>query len=576
MTITKRRSAQLSVVAVAALAIFTVAAVMLLAGGFTTGTAQAQPDPNLNTGKYKDPQPCGINVNDVPKNPDGEFSGGHVALFDAYWDYNTQTLNNNLCPPLAEHTIVRNAAKKITGIVTGRTASNIDINETVFHAGNEFNYVITAADRQKYPFLPPAGTKVWWLKQDDPIAEAQAGDDDDDPELVLGISAGLFKKEDWFRQVTNEHGVKTEVAPLQYEFEAERDPEGNVLPFLVFKNGEEFPIWDSRKIDTASIPIKPGEYDHYNWMFFPEADQSHTYILEVHVKGHVRTEPEAGTTPDKWQPLTWPTGKNATAYTPDEPTDAFTKTLDSIQTVVSSEVRKEKYTIHVGPLHLNEQPEFGAMGVVTAGAAAGTTVGEPIPMYGTDRDRLDFTPDGVGSENFTVKQTEGMYAGVNAQLVVKDGATLSYPGKDPAKPKQAYYDLRLNVSDRHDREDGQDTAIDDTIPMRIFVVPSSGPWITVSFDKESSRVGETVNGYAQVKGLPAGATVSTIIAYHDAVDRRDGFAARFDTNPRNYRFTIDREQPGTQRIIVAAEYTLSGETQVRTVASGLYPITWLR
>ena len=567
MNTINRRKTQLSVAAVAALAIFALAAVMLLAGGFTTGTAQAQPDPNLNTGKYKDPQPCGINVNKVPDNPDGEFSGGHVALFDAYWDYNTQTLNNNLCPPLAEHTVVKRG--RSISITTGRTKSNIDINETVFHAGNEFSHTITAADRQKYPFLPPVGTKVWWLKQDDPEAEAEEaakrkaqglGPAPEEPELVLGISAGLFKEEDWHLEGD---------APLQYEFEAERDPEGNVLPFLVFANDATEPIWDSRKVDTAAIPIKPGQYKHYNWMFFPEADQSHTYILEVHLKGHVRTEPGPDA-PDGWQPLTWPTGKDAPAYTPDERTDAFTETLDSIETVVSSEVRKQKYTIHVGPLHLNEQPRFGVLGEVQAGAAAGTTVGEPIPMYGTDRNQLHYTLEGDGHENFTVTETEGIHAGVNAQLVVADGAQLRYP--DPDRP---YYDLLLGVSDRHDHEDGSDQAIDNLIPVRIYVIASSGPYITVAFNNENPQARYEIQGIARVMGLPAGTTITEFTAYYSVVDPQRSFAQITNVGDKAvFRFYPEREATGTINVVLGAKYRLNGET--KEVSSAVYPIIWRR
>ena len=564
MNTINRKKAQLSVAAVAALAIFAVATVMLLSGSFATSPAQAQENTNLNTGKYADPQPCGINANEVPEDPDGEFSGGHVALFDAYWDYNTKTLNNNLCPPLAEHTVTRDRGGNVTGIVTGRTKSNIDINETVFHAGNEFTYTITAADKAKYRFLPPVGTKVWWLKQDDPIAEAEAGDDDDDPELVLGISGGLFKKQDWYRDGG---------APLQYEFESERDPEGNVIPFLVFKNGEEFPIWDSRKVDSAAIPIEPGEYDHYNWMFFPEAGQSHTYVLEVHLKGHVRTERLAGTTPDKWQPLTWPTGQGAPAYTPDKPTDAYEKALKDLQTVVTSEVRKEKYTIHVGPLHINEQPRVGVLAEVQAGAAAGAPVGEPIPMYGTDRDQLHYTLEGDGHENFKIIEKRGRFAGVNAQLVVAEGADLRYAGENQSNPDKAYYDLLLTVSDRHDREDGQDTVIDDTIPVRIFVFPSSGPWVSMSFGFEHPQVTHGQPIRAQVWGLPDGATITRIRAYDARLDQRYWLADQKGSDPI-FDFEDFKNLVETRPIYTVAQYQLNGET--KTVTSGIYTHTWRR
>ena len=545
-------------------------AITVLAVAYATGPAQAQDDPNLNTGKYSDPQPCGINVSKVPEPPIKEFSGGHVALFDAYWDYNTQTLNNNLCPPLAEHTVVTD--REGTKIITGRTASKIDINETVFHAGNEFTYTITDADEAKYDFLPPAGTQVWWLKQDDPIAEARDAaarkkqglpPAPEEPELVLGISAGLFKEQDWYQGRDD---------PLQYEFEAERDPEGNVIPFLVFENGAKEPIWDSRTVDNASIPIKPGEYKHYNWMFFP-GSESHTYVLEVHLKGSVRTLPGPDA-PDGWQPITWPTGKDAPAYTPDKPNDeAFKDAMDKLATIVTSEVGKQKYTIHVGPLHLNEQSRFGVLAEVQAGATAGAPVGEPIPMYGTDADQLHYTLEGDGHENFAVAESAGRFAGVKAQLVVAEGADLRYAGENQDNPDKAYYDLLLTVSDRHDREDGQDTAIDDTIPVRIFVLPSSGPWVSVSFAHEHPQVLHRQPFRAQVWGLPDGATISNIQVYDQRPDGRHELGGQFKSDP-SYESGDFRSFVDTRHIVAVAEYQLNGAT--KTVTSGIYTNAWRR
>lgn len=510
----------------------------LLAVGMIAGPAQAQDNTNANDGKYQEPQPCGQNVAHVPKNPVGEFSEGHVALFDAYWDYETQTINNNLCPPLAVHTVVEDEDGEVTGIVTARKKSNININETVFHAGNEFQYIITQADVDKYHFLPPAGTKVWWLKQDDPIAEAEETGPEE-PELVLGISAGLFKKDDWHDPDGGE--------PLQYEFEAERDPEGRVAPFVVFENDAEDPVWDSRNADTTAIPINPGEYKHYNWMFFPGTD-SHTYAFEVHVKGYVRTQPEEDVTPDEWQPLTWPTGPGAPAYDPVKGGAAFEKTLKEIEKVVSSEVGKETYTIQVGPLHLNEQPRFGAYLTVPAGSAAGTPVGDPIQLFGVDGDTLTFGLTGQHAGSFVVNEvlTE---AGAAVQIEVAQNKNLTHD--------QPFYNMNLTISDGRDNENNLDDSIDQTLPIRVIVVPHEGQsTAALMIRNEHPRAGETVEIKTSLNVSGDNVAITEIVLVEQKLDTSGNVirSQRHVTTNQPATFMVRQEQPGTRRYILEVLY----------------------
>ena len=466
-------------------------AAIIFAVALTAGGTQAQDNTNLNTGKYTDPQPCGLNVDAVPDDPDEEFSEGHVALFDAYWDYNTQTLNNNLCPPLAVHNVHRDRAGNVTEIVTTRAASNIDVNTTVFHAGDEFKHTVTAEEKKKYDFLPPAGTEVWWLKQDDPIAEAEETGPEE-PELVLGLSAGLFKRADWYAKNCSLEGECTEVPPLQYEFEAERDPQGNVIPFVVFENDAKNPTWDSRNADSNSIPLNPGEYDHYNWVFFPGPGQSRTYVLEVHMKGHVRTEPVEGITPEDWKPLTWPEG------TPYDPNNDIV--LDSIERVVTSEVVKEEYTIHVGPLTLDEQPLFGVPLSVEENSPEGTPVGAVIPVFKAGSDTLTYTLSGDGHRNFTATAATGDATG--AQIKVAPMAHLDYETRNS-------YDLVLSVSDGKSRGGDPDDSVDDTIALSVKLTddPDDGPHagVVLSVEPESQSAFGSVTFTATTENLPAGA-----------------------------------------------------------------------
>ena len=498
----------------------------LLAVGMIAGPAQAQSDTNANAGKYDDPQPCGLNVNEVPKNPDEEFSEGHVALFDAYWDYETQTLNNNLCPPLAVHTVVTDDFSGEKKIVTEREKSNIDVNRTVFHAGNEFKYTITAEDRAKYPFLPTAGTQVWWLKQDDPIAEAEETGPEE-PELVLGLSAGLFKEEDWH----NPAGEK----PLRYEFEAERDPEGNILPFVVFENDARHPVWDSRDADNTAILLNPGEYRHYNWMFFP-GTESHTYVLEVHVKGHVRTVPAPpGFTLGEWQPLTWPTGQGAPAYDPDNGGAEYSETLKAIEKVVTSEVRRERYTIQVGgDLTIVEPPMFQVVRSVEEGSEKDTNVGDPVAVRNPGGRDLTFSLTGDGADRFSVDEVDG-----GAQVKVNEDAGLDYEGKPS-------YDLTLEVSDGRDRLNNPDPSIDHRIALKINLLDiDHNTYFTATVSNHNPAVGETVTINVTLHNPPAHMARNNLKLY---LDRKPGSVTQVLPH------TIDRNAPNPTATFTVTEH----------------------
>ncbi len=505
----------------ATLAVAAMAAVaLLLVVVFATGPAQAHtPDPNLNDGKWEGPQPCGLHVDRVRPNPVPEFSEGHVALFDAYWDYNTQTLNNNLCPPLAVHTVKTDEYGDVTGIVTGRTRSNIDVNTTVFHVGDEFKATVVDSDaagynandytgqrtidRADYPFLPPAGTVVWWLEQDDPIAEAaeQEGEGEEEPELVLGFSAGLFEEADWYAEECTLEGTCTPFEPLEYHLEAERDLDGNVLPFLVFENDAQEPKWDSRTTNTHSIRLNPGEYKHYNWVFFPGSGQSHTYVLEVHMKGHVRTQPESGVTPANWKPLTWPKG---TPYDQTN-TESNAYVLESINKVVTSEVVRQLYTIHVGPLTLNSPPRFLVKRSVNENPDVGDAVGDPIWAYdpdGNEATTLAYRLSGPGNSHFSVATDDDG----GAQIRVAGNGDLDHEIRSS-------YLLALEVTDGNNRDNGADTSADDIVWVEIKVndvTETEKATVKVlgtstSTDSDSDTL-YNVDLWASIGDLPDGAT----------------------------------------------------------------------
>lgn len=447
--------------------------IALLAVNFAAGPIQAQ---NAD-GSHPDPQPCGPGAAKVADNPDKQITSGHYALFDAYWwkfDKNAKksgTLNNNLCPPTAVHKDVQQGPTTVE--VTTRTATNVDIGETVIHIGdkhkvtvvNNTNAINNNRDENgnlvnvganeinlaEYPFIKDGladevvfdanGTptmngqpvQAWWLRLDDPDI---AGDDSSD--LKLGFSAGLFDAQWWYLE--DEEGNSVE--PLQYEFESERDAiDDNLEPhFFAFEKPKEGnaeqkdAIWNKTDADTNELKLWPGQYNHRQWVF----TQPGTYVLQVHIKGHVRQKAPDGAASD-WEPL--------------HPEDK----------TVTSEVKR--YTIQVGDLTLVEPPWFLLLErTLREDTQAGTAFGDPIPVQNPDKNALTFTLEGYGADKFSASPVTG-----GAQLAVAGNANL-------ADEKVLYYDLRLGVSDGKDREGNRDPSVDDSVAVRIHLTdapPSS-------------------------------------------------------------------------------------------------------
>ena len=568
-----RRKAQLSVAAVAALAIFALAAVMLLAGGFTTGTAQAD-DRGGGTGgdTPTSPQPCGPGLPDAnfPDPPAEMVPSGHYALFDAYWlpdpgladDTKTGTLNTNLCPPAATHKEVG------TEEVTTLSASNIDLRTTIIHVGDQYEADVVATDAEagttklslekytevrkglgllgpKNEKLPlPANTKVHWLRLED--------GDLPPSDLVLGFSTGKLDGDYWH----NHDGGPT----FQYEMESVRVLGANpadlphVLtywePEIRTDVGTAKIVWDSSDVDTNAMPQGAGEYEHLEWVFTKPG----TYVLSVHLKGHVRQSKPANFV-GSWE-----------KRTPE-------KTVTSVP---------HRYVFQVGDLHINDQPHFGAVRSVTAGTPAGRPVGDVIALYGRDADTLELDLDGVGSEDFDVAERSTPWSG-GALLFVAEDAELRYPypGAGSEDPDEAYYDLHLKVSDKHAYENYVDNKIDDIIPLRIHVQPQSGPWVSLRMSDEHPRAREPGKGgeiliTAKVHGLESGWSTSDVTLFEGVGDQKRELEPAQQTHALNeVTFRVERAEAGTQRYW--AVFSLGNQDsniQSKKIGSGWYPVVW--
>ena len=307
----RAKPVQLSVMAVAALAIVAVAAVMLLAGGnpaqATTaatiapdsgGGIDLRPVPQAKetptpTPRFPQPERCSALPAEV-------VSSGHIALFDVYWNPGEKELTNTSCPPTVEYFPAqpRRGNTPAKPARYERTGSNINIEETVIHVPNDAKVDLSASNtpytQTKYPALWTADNK-----------ENRDTDGDGDGDgvgdrkvwalvpgndwLTIGFSAYLLNPADWGN--STEEGAVSGDRKVQYEFDhvhqLDIGEQGRryALTYNVPAEGAAgpfTPIWDTSNSDRNETQITPGEYEHPIW-FFTRAGR---YEFQVHVKGH--------------------------------------------------------------------------------------------------------------------------------------------------------------------------------------------------------------------------------------------------------------------------------------------------
>ena len=295
------KTTQLSVMAVAALAVFAVAAVMLLSGGNpaqadTASLAPEDGDGHLLSQPKKKPTPTPEPTTPPTRPPhktpittscpygDVEVDSGHLPLFDVYWDTETQNLATSHCPSKFIYPNGPEAEEERT-----RRGFNVNIDETIVQIDNKYKQTLAATtvenstDRLKPPttygvepnrywFLGNAGDEVWILPVC-PEGELLAAGD-----ICIGFSSELLNREDW--------------NDLDFEFESVREPysdtehEGFVYVFRhharVDTTVEPQPVWNGTDPDANEIQVHGGEHRHRYWAFTKPG----TYVLGVHVKAH--------------------------------------------------------------------------------------------------------------------------------------------------------------------------------------------------------------------------------------------------------------------------------------------------
>ena len=565
-----RRKAQLSVAAVAALAIFAVAAVMLLASGFNTSPAQAQGgstdgSTGSNTSPWPDPQPCGPGASKAEQPEPHEVTKGHFALFDSY-EYiegdlgddadeapSPNVLRANTCPPKVTITKTDDGRGNVT-VTTTRKESNIDIDEAIFHVlhkhqatvvdsrlpGHDPNAVTgPTIDLKEYPQIEDhtsVGKKVWWLRLDDP----DTTDVDEKSGLSLGFSTGLLDRQYW---LTSEDG---DDEALRYMFEVERFPGStpNAPPhFFVYNapNAGNAPqskeVWNSTRVHfpTEVVQMDPGENREVQWIFTKEG----TYLISVHIRGYVRQE---------------------NPYKTVDPKHAEWKAI-SDNVTETSEVKQ--YTIQVGdPLVEMEPPTFGVNLSVPENSPPGTKVGGPIQVYNSEAKTLEYKLDGEGSEHFgTVASTDPH----SVQVVVAEGASLDYE-------TQASYDLALSVTDNVDHENNRNTETDDILVVRIDL-DDDGPWLKLEADRSTQKVDQTVNLVATFETTPEWNDETPNYQWAEKAGTPDHTVWHvISTAPNAPTWSVSQSSPVTKTYRVAIVH--GEDFQTTFVSSNQVTVTW--
>ena len=298
-----RRRTQLSVVAVAALAIVALAAVMLLAGGAparadtvasTPGGSPPVPHqattPTPTPPRHAPPPAC-------PKDAAAVVDSGHIALFDVWWNDDELELTNTSCPPTIEY-VPETPASGFDPLVparTDRSASSIDIDTTIIHIPNSAKVDLNAANTPypegKYAELwkadaledrdtngdgEPVDGKgdglVWALPACPP--DGTAADDD----LCIAFSAALLNPADWVKGSEIEY-----LLDHVHQIDIDKQDPRYTLAYDIPTDGSSEPdlLWNSSDVRIVNMKVAPGKYERPTLFFTSRG----TYQLQVHING---------------------------------------------------------------------------------------------------------------------------------------------------------------------------------------------------------------------------------------------------------------------------------------------------
>ena len=514
----------------------------LVAVGMTTGTTQAQQADNT----YAPPQPCGPHAGTANQPEPHEITQGHFALFDSYW-WNDETTEGqgvlyvNRCPPKMVTTKKTNPNTGKTTVTTARAASGIDIAEAIFHVTDDFSVDVVANNAdvtakgelslEEYPdvrralglfgpaneLLPiPEGTKVWWLRLDDPDTTKV-----EESDMTVGFSTALFESQYWLGSADGQ--------PMRYMFESKRYPSiespdderttpKKVPHFLTYEAptaGAAKPvrIWDSTAAHTNAMEMEPGEYRPTQWIF----TQPGTYFVESHLVGHVRE--------------TNPLQPTETGY------DANWKRISSDKTEAAETAT---YVFQVKDLDEMEPPVFGVYHDIKENTPPGTKLGDPIRVFESEAETLQYSLTGTGNGDFALMPTTNPHA---VQLAVASGVNLDFE-------RQRSYDLTLGVTDLIDHESNPNSTIDDSLKVEVDL-QDIARGVTLRASDTNPDIGDAVTLTAELTDVGPYNTewIRYTFQFSDTDDR---------PNQEGNTYTVTRSSAGAVTIGVTVSYARKG------------------
>ena len=297
-----QKRTQLSVLAVAALAIVALVGVALLASGGAPAQATAtiiapgvegnsMPQPQ-DTPRHAAPEACPAEGQAA-----AVVDSGHYALFDVYWNPVEGELTNTVCPPSVVY--VPEDEDEGTSARDDRFPSSIDITAeppTIIHIPISAKVDLRAPDtpytEDNYPDLWTAdnnedrdtnsdGTPdgvgdgmVWALPACPPDSTSTGS-------LCLSFSAALLDPSDWDGNIQyllgHVHQIDIDKQDPRYTLVYDV-PVGGAT-------GELTPLWDSSNAQFFVTEVAPGEYDRPTWFFTSRG----TYEFQVHIRGNPNT-----------------------------------------------------------------------------------------------------------------------------------------------------------------------------------------------------------------------------------------------------------------------------------------------
>ena len=293
------RKMQIPLIAVAAFAMFAMAAALLLAGDAqahaTTTTLAADGGDNTipqqqgqaatpTPPRHATPEACPGEPGNSNDKVASVVDRGQYALFDVWWNDDEGELTNTVCPPSVVH--VPGNEKEETPASDTRSPSSINITAeppTIIHIPSSAKVTLTesAYPKDKY-------REVWQADDDENpngdgdrnvwVLPACPTDGSTFNGLCISFSAALLNSADWDGNI---EFIVTHV----HQTDIDKQDRRYVLAYDVPATGDPVLRWNSADQDTDKVYVAAGGYDRPLWLFPTRG----AYEFQVYIRGEPDT-----------------------------------------------------------------------------------------------------------------------------------------------------------------------------------------------------------------------------------------------------------------------------------------------